>query len=55
MSSLKDRNIQHEEEENLHSVAGLIDVGVDEDGLIEWLGTPKQWALYEELESKANI
>ena len=35
--------------EDLHAVAGLIDVGLDEDGNVEWCGTKKQWNKYEEL------
>lgn len=28
---------------------GLIDVGIDEDGQVEWLGTPDQWDNFEKL------
>lgn len=35
--------------EDLHSQAGLTDVGLDEDGNVEWIGTQKQWKEYERL------
>jgi len=35
--------------DDLHSVAGLTDVGLDEDGNVEWIGTQKQWKEYERL------
>lgn len=34
---------------DLHEQAGLIKAGFDEDGEQLWLGTEKQWRLYEQM------
>lgn len=38
----------------LQEQAGLTDVGVDEFGNTEWMGTPQQWAEFEKLEEENN-
>ncbi len=40
--------------EDLHSQAGLTDVGLDEDGNVEWIGTQKQWKEFERLSEREN-
>ena len=41
--------------EDNHELAGLMAIGVDEDGLEEWQGTRKQWDEYEKLEKQIKI
>lgn len=38
-------------ETDLHEQAGLMCVGKDEDGVLEWQGTKAQWNKFEELEA----
>jgi hypothetical protein len=35
--------------EDLHALAGLVDVGLDEDGEVEWQGSREQWKKFEQL------
>ena len=48
MDYSKDLN-EVRDNEDLHSLAGLLDGGVDEDGNIEWIGSKEAWNKYEEL------
>lgn len=41
-------------EEDLHIQAGLVDVGIDEDGFTMWQGTDAQWQDFERLNSLIN-
>jgi hypothetical protein len=41
--------------DELEFEAGLIPVGKDEDGNLEWMGTRKQWDRYSELEQEEDF
>lgn len=34
---------------DLHEKAGLICIGIDEDGALEWLGSKEEWEKYYQL------
>jgi len=40
---------QLEGDDDLHTQAGLVDVGVDEEGEIQYIGTRSQWSKFEQL------
>jgi len=42
------------EPKNLHEEAGLVAIGLNEDGIMEYEGTDAQWKAYEELSDKEN-
>lgn len=49
MNNLPNGVVIDEPTEDLHILAGLVAVGVNEDGDMEWLGNKLQWQKYEDL------
>ena len=56
IEQLKDEQLEHEEQKFLLAIeSGLVYSGVSEDGEHEYIGTKRQWEIYDDMLTKAGL